>query len=178
MKLIVGLGNPGSKYELTRHNAGFMMANRLAGSVEWQASSSSPLQYVYTKLGNEEVEIIKPTTFMNESGLAVVGPFKKHQELQITDLIVIHDDLDIELGKYKIQRGKGPQLHYGVESIENHLHTKDFWRVRIGVENRKVKGNSLISGEKYSLQRFTDEEREKLEQVMTEVEKDLLTRTW
>lgn len=173
MKLVVGLGNPGEKYEKTRHNVGFMVVDRLAGDKNWARSKGSPLEYVFLKAGNEDVEVIKPQTFMNNSGEAVKGPFRKHKELTINDLIVVHDDLDIRLGEYKIQKGKGPLLHYGVESIEKHLKTKEFWRVRIGVENREVKGNKGIPGEKYSLMNFSNEERLILDKVTAKIVDEL-----
>lgn len=169
MKLIVGLGNPGEKYTRTRHNVGFMVVEKLVGEKSWSKSKGTPLAYVHMKMGKEEVEVIKPLTFMNESGQAVMGPLKKHQELSVKDVYVIHDDLDIELGEFKIQFGKGPKVHYGVNSIEKTLRTSEFWRVRIGVENRKVRGNKGIPGEKYSLQNFRKEEEEAVDKVIEEV---------
>lgn len=166
MKLIVGLGNPGEKYAKTRHNAGFVAVDRLVGGRRWAKSKGAPLTYVHMNLGSQAVEVIKPLTFMNLSGQAVMAPLRKHPELTAQDVYVIHDDLDIVLGEYKIQFGKGPQLHYGVESVEAQLKTKDFWRVRIGVENRSVKGNKGIPGEKYSLMNFTPEEKVMLDEAV------------
>lgn len=173
MKLVVGLGNPGEKYEKTRHNVGFMAVDKLVGDKTWAKSKGAPLEYVFMKIGTQEIEVIKPLTFMNNSGEAVVGPFRKHKEITTQDLYVIHDDLDIALGEYKIQFGRGPQLHYGVESVEKHLKTKDFWRVRIGVENRQVRGNRGIPGEKYSLMNFGSEEHKIIEQVLQKVVEEL-----
>lgn len=169
MKLIVGLGNPGEKYAKTRHNVGFMVVEKLVGEKSWSKSKGAPLMYVHMKVEEEAVEVIKPLTFMNESGQAVMGPLKKHSELSSKDVYVIHDDLDIELGEFKVQFGKGPKVHYGVNSIEKTIGTSDFWRVRVGVENRKIKGNRGIPGEKYSLQNFRHEEKEMVSRVIEQV---------
>ncbi|MFH2019251.1 MAG: aminoacyl-tRNA hydrolase [bacterium] len=169
MKIIVGLGNPGEKYEKTRHNVGFMVVEKLVGEKSWSKSKGAPLMYVHMKMGEEPVEVIKPLTFMNESGQAVMGPLKKHSELSPSDVYVIHDDLDIELGEFKLQFGKGPKVHYGVNSIEKSLGTSDFWRIRVGVENRKIRGNKGVPGEKYSLQNFSKEEEEIVSRVIEQV---------
>jgi peptidyl-tRNA hydrolase, PTH1 family len=174
MKLVVGLGNPGEKYEGTRHNVGFLVADKLVGEKSWSKSKGAPLTYVHIKIGNEEVEVIKPSTFMNESGQAVKGPLNKHKELTTQDVYVIHDDLDIKLGEYKIQLGKGPKVHYGIESVEKCLVTDQFWRVRVGVENRKVRGNMGIPGMKYVLQKFTKEEWEVLDEVVGKIVQELV----
>ena len=92
---------------------------------------------------------------MNKSG-NTVGKFVRSTKAA-KDLIVVHDDLDIPLGKFKIQKGVGPLLHNGIESIENSLAGKDFWRVRIGIDNRKP--NTWIDGETYVLQDFQPEEK-------------------
>lgn len=85
----------------------------------------------------------------------------RNLKLEIKNLVIIHDDLDIPLGKFHIQFGVGPQLHNGLESIENHLHSKDFWRLRIGIDNRSA--DKKIPGEIYTLQNFFPEEKRWLE---------------
>jgi len=139
MKLLVGLGNPGAKYLNTRHNLGFMFLDYLQQQ---------------QKL-DKQIKTLKPETYMNRSGIAVAKELRFYK-LQPTDLIVVHDDLDLRLGEYKIQFGKGPKLHNGVESVEKILGTKEFWRVRIGVDNRNAENR--IPGESYVLQSFTPEE--------------------
>ena len=108
--------------------------------------------------------LVKPTTFMNESGRSVrkVMDFYK---LDLSDLWVVHDDLDIPLRKYKIVKGVGPRGHKGVLSVENHVG-KSFWRVRVGVENRKDRS---LSGEDYTLMNFGKEEREVIDRVLEEI---------
>lgn len=91
---------------------------------------------------------------MNESGKAVKS-LMKFFKISPEDIIVIHDDLDLGLGNYKLQKGKGPKVHNGILSIENSLGTKDFWRLRLGIENRQ---NKKIPGERYVLERMPEEE--------------------
>jgi len=112
------------------------------------------------QLNNEKMIFAKPQTFMNLSGQAVkkmISNFNPPAGGQISNLIVTHDDLDIPLGKFKIQKGTGPKLHNGIESVEKVLKTKDFWRVRIGVDNRQQTG--WVDGETYVLQNFRPEEK-------------------
>lgn len=152
MKLIIGLGNPGEKYKNNRHNVGYMVADALPK----------------TNLPKNSV-VKKTSVFMNESGSEVK---KLLGGLDPNNLYIIHDDLDIQLGAYKIQKGKGPKLHKGILSIENELGTPDFWRVRIGVDNRI--GDKAL-GEEYVLQDFTEEEREVLKEVINKVAQDILS---
>lgn len=104
---------------------------------------------------------VKTNLFMNDS-----GKFVKSQK----DFIIIHDDLDLKLGTYKIQFGKGPELHYGIQSVEKELGTKDFWRIRVGVDNRDPSDRE--PGESYVLKDFTPEERKVLEGVFDAIVKD------
>jgi len=150
MKLVVGLGNPGEEYKDTRHNVGFMVVDALG------------------LRPSDGIVLVKPETFMNRSGEAVKKLVNKYK-VQSTNLYVIHDDLDIPLGKYKIQKGRGPKEHRGILSIEQSLGKKDFWRVRIGVENR----SSDMAGDEYVLDNFTAEERAIIDGVIQDVVKDL-----
>lgn len=147
MKLIVGLGNPGQKYKNNRHNVGFMVVDELA------------------KLNLPDVVLFKPQKFMNRSGQEVKKLVEKWKGATLPDLYVIHDDLDIELGKFKISFGKGPKVHNGLRSIYEQLGTKDFWHVRIGIDNR-LKTGFKGTGEEYVLENFRPEEREIIEEVI------------
>ena len=176
MKLIVGLGNPGQKYEYTRHNAGFLTVDALSRLAEFskhnfQFSNKFEAEILQTK----EVILVKPQTFMNDSGRAVAA-ITRFYKVPLTNLFVVHDDLDITLGNYKIQHGKGPQVHNGLLSIEDTLGSDKFWNVRIGVENREVRGNKGIPGVEYSLQNFRPDERVIIETIIIEAANDLLTR--
>jgi len=172
MKLIVGLGNPGRKYENNRHNIGFMVIDRLAsefGTTNYELSEEGQTQYAWLKIGREKAEILKPQTFMNNSGFSVGYAKKNHSNLRNSDICIIHDDLDIPLGSYKMQFGKGPRLHNGVNSIEEGLGTKNFWRLRVGINNREGnRGESEKSGEEYVLSNFSGQEREILEGTIGE----------
>lgn len=156
-KLIVGLGNPGEKYKNNRHNVGYIAVDRLL------------------KRNLSKGTIIRKTNvFMNSSGKDVKKLYTQYH-IEIPDLWVIHDDLDIRLGEYKIQRGKGPKLHYGISSIEDELRETEFWRVRIGVDNREPGPHfaKASRGEDYVLQDFTDKERKVLDGVISEICKKL-----
>lgn len=173
MKLIVGLGNPGEKYKNNRHNVGVMVVNslqRAAGSGKpWREEKK--LKAACCML-NADMLLAKPQTFMNDSGKAVKA-LVKWFKIKNGDLYVVHDDLDIPLGGYKIQKGKGPELHYGVNSVEEELGTKDFWRVRIGVDNRDQ--HNRVSGEQYTLEDFTAQEKETIDRVVGEIIKELIS---
>ncbi len=172
MKLVVGLGNPGEKYVGNRHNVGFTVVETLAGGKSWRRSASGLLEYVW--LPQFEVELIKPQTFMNRSGEAVRYVCRKHTELTPQDVWVVHDDLDIVLGEYKIQLGKGPKLHGGIQSIEARLGSQEFWRVRVGVEHRDRSVG--IPGDRYVLADFLQEERQVVEEVIARIIDELTRR--
>lgn len=160
MKLIIGLGNPGSKYKNNRHNVGFMVVDKLAKAMN--AGSWKKIKR-FNVLVTDRLPIgrlVKPLSFMNSSG-KVVKKLATYYKVYIPYIWVIHDDLDIKLGEYKVQMEHGPKLHGGVNSIEKELKSESFWRVRIGVDNRDPE--TRMPGEEYVLQDFTGEEEVKLE---------------
>jgi len=161
MKLIVGLGNPGEEYSNNRHNVGHLVADALL-------KRSLPLRGKRNLPKNLVVK--KTSVFMNESGSEVK---KLLGGLDPNNLYIIHDDLDIALGGYKIQNGKSPKDHKGLESIDEALGTSDYWHIRIGVDNRDPKNRT--PGEEYVLQDFTGEEKKILEVVLKEICKKLAT---
>lgn len=174
MKLILGLGNPGEKYKNNRHNVGFMVVNKLGeelGITEWELSKNGKAQFAWGEIKEEKIELYKPQTFMNESGLSVGYAKKKHQNLEISDIFVVHDDLDIKFGEYKIQLGKGPKDHKGLESIDESLGTDQYWHVRVGVDNREPENRT--QGERYVLEDFTNEEAVKVEVIVKKVVDEL-----
>ncbi len=180
MYLVVGLGNPGREYVNMRHNAGYIAVDRLAGLLEKEGYSSDGWRNekifesevnVFEK-DSRKVVLLKPTTFMNNSGIAVKKALKKYNLEDISkELILIHDDLDISLGEYKIQFGTSPKCHYGVKSVEDHLGTADFMRIRIGVDSRK---DRKIPGEKYVLTNFSEDEKVSLFESVDSALKELL----
>jgi len=167
MKFIVGLGNPGDKYKHTRHNIGFKVVDQMAGDQKWNKSNRGKLEYFWLELGEEKAELIKPQTFMNKSGLALAYLKKKHHQLTEKNLFVIHDDLDLELGSFKFQFGKGPKQHNGLTSIYQYLGTDQFWHVRIGVDGRL--GDRSVPSDKYVLSSFSPDERLIIEPVINQV---------
>ncbi len=168
MKIVVGLGNIGDKYRRTRHNVGFRIVERLAAGEQFREDKSQEV-YMCRKGGTL---LIKPATFMNDSGRAVrkVMDFYK---IGTSDLVLVHDDLDIEIGDYKIQLGKGPKVHNGVSSVESAVISVDFWRLRVGVDSRK---NQRFdgSGSDYVLSNFSSADEEILEDVIEESCDELL----
>ena len=160
--VLIGLGNPGLKYEANRHNAGFMFVEYVAGKMAGSGADTFRFgQKLDSKILQVSIEGVKyilaePQTYMNLSGEAV-QKIMSYYKIPLDSLVVAHDDLDIRLGEYKIQHASGPKLHNGISSIENLLHTKDFNRVRIGIENRPE--DIKISGEDYVLSNFTGEEK-------------------
>jgi PTH1 family peptidyl-tRNA hydrolase len=171
MKLVVGLGNPGTRYANTRHNVGVLVVEKLLGDGEWKVSKSTGALIAWM---NDEVELVKPQGFMNKSGITVQGVFRKHQgKFQVRNLEnmwVVHDDLDIELGKYKITFGKGPKVHNGLKSIYEQIGTKDFWHVRVGIDN----GLFRESGEGYVLSSFKPEEKKIIDKVIEKIVEELI----
>lgn len=139
-KLIVGLGNPGSKYLWTRHNAGFMVLDRLArhAGIAVTRKSFTGL-YGEGALQGERLLLLKPQTFMNLSGRSVAEAIRFHK-LSLQDLIVIHDDLDIPFGRVKLKEGGGHAGHNGLRSLLQELGGGQFVRVRVGI-GRPVHGD-------------------------------------
>lgn len=151
MKLIIGLGNPGEKYKNNRHNVGQLFIDYLK---EQKLKGAS---------------LVKSSTFMNNSGEFVAK--KVNKDLDLNNLFIVHDDLDIALGDYKIQKGKGPKEHKGLISIDEALGRSDYWHVRIGVDSRDL--GQRIPGEIYVLEDFTESEKEILRGVFGEIYLDL-----
>ncbi len=164
MNLIVGLGNPGKDYDLTRHNAGFIAAEKLLMKLNKKADFKKESKFgaEIAKVG--DILIVKPYTYMNESGRAV-RKIMDFYKLGVEDLVLIHDDLDIRLGEYKVQKGVGPKVHNGLGSVEKALGDKSFLRVRLGVDNRQP-GLKYGGGADYVLSKMTKEELLKLAMAM------------
>ena len=158
MKLIVGLGNPGKEYENTRHNAGFILLDKLASLHKVVFKEFSKANCLLTQIPG--FYLCKPMTFMNNSGDAV-SKLSNFYKIFPKDIIVVHDDLDLEFGVVKKQFGRGSAGHNGVEDIIQKLGTKDFWRIRIGI-GKPANGMSTSD---YVLNNFTGEEISKLREL-------------
>ncbi len=148
MILIIGLGNPGRKYEKTRHNIAWIIFDSILEKVEWNKSSKGNFLFYKTFVEKQSIEYIKPQTFMNNSGDSVSYAQRKY-EIVPQDIIVIHDDIDLPVGKIRISYDHGDGGHNGVKSIINHLGSQSFIRVRIGVsildENNILRKPNVLS---------------------------------
>ena len=133
MKLVVGLGNPGEEYARTRHNVGFLAADRLAQLARSRFTAQRfAAELAEARLGPERVWIMKPQTYMNDSGQAV-GAALRYWRLELQDLVVLHDDLELEPFRVQLKVGGGHSGHNGVKSVNAHVGGPDYARVRIGV---------------------------------------------
>lgn len=166
MKIIVGLGNPGAKYENTYHNVGFWAVDKFCQKLGATYSLKPKLQSLVaqTNLSGEKVVVVKPQTFMNLSGdavLAVMNFFKA----DLSDLIVVYDDLDIDVGALRIRKNGSAGTHNGMRNIVDRLATDNFARVRIGTKN----DNPLISTIDYVLSAVTQEKHQKIDGVCADI---------
>ncbi len=164
MHIVVGLGNPGTRYAKTRHNVGFLAIEYLR--IHWQFSHWKNVKKIFAAIAtgdraDHDIILLKPDTFMNASGKAVAAALAWHPS-DNEHLIVIHDDIDVPLGAYKIQKNRGAAGHNGVQSIIDALHTKNFTRIRIGihpVNAQKVRADSVV------LTHFTKNDLAKLQPI-------------
>jgi PTH1 family peptidyl-tRNA hydrolase len=159
MHLVVGLGNPGQEYAGSRHNVGFAVVEELAR--RWGLSlgpARHGMRIVLGVVAGKHVALIEPQMYMNMSGPALAGA---GQEVDVTQLVVVHDDLDLELGGIRVKRGGGTAGHRGLRSIVEYCG-EDFVRVRIGVG--RPPGKDAIS---YVLSKFNDEERDTIAAAIT-----------
>lgn len=173
MKLIVGLGNPGKEYTVSRHNVGFMCVSYLAKEHKIAIDSKK----AHARVGEGEVEIVpvvlaKPFTYMNRSGASVRELLRKY-DLKPEDLIVVHDDMDLPLGKIRIRVGGSSAGHKGINSIIAELGTEDFTRIRVGIGHPEVPETEREEGAPevidYVLSGFDREEKPVLAKVIKRV---------
>jgi len=154
--LVVGLGNPGPNYARTRHNLGFAVADLLAERMgsKFKVHKRSGAEIITGRLGGASVVLAKPRTYMNESGRQV-APLAKFYSVPPSDIIVIHDELDLEFGRVRLKLGGGEGGHNGVRSVAAALGTKDFLRVRIGIGRPSGRKDPAA----FVLENFTTAER-------------------
>jgi len=157
MYIIVGLGNPGEEYEVTRHNTGRMIVMDFAKKQEfpeWVFDKKSNALKSEGKVGKEKVMLLLPETMMNNSGNAVVKVITSKKKIE--QLVVVHDDLDLALGRFKISFAKSSAGHKGVESVIKKIKTEKFIRIRVGTcPKKKPAGKDLI---KFLMGKFTPKE--------------------
>jgi PTH1 family peptidyl-tRNA hydrolase len=166
--LIAGLGNPGKEYEKTRHNAGFLFVDLFFekyrdefGFGDWKFSKKLNAGVSVGKHSGAKIILLKPQTFMNLSGKAVSAA-KKYYKVKLEDIFVVQDEIDLPLGKYKFSTDSSSAGHKGAESVIDSLGTKNFTRLRIGIDNR---GEKNIPTEKYVLGKFTEREISTLKKI-------------
>ena len=161
--LVVGLGNPGPRYETTRHNVGFLVADILAERIGsgFKVHKKSGAEVTTGRLGGRSVVLAKPRTYMNESGRHV-GPLAKFYSVAPADVVVLHDELDIDFGRIRLKFGGGEGGHNGLRSIASTLGTKDFQRVRIGVGRPPGRQDPAA----FVLENFNSRERPELDTIL------------
>lgn len=136
MYLIVGLGNPEGEYSNTRHNMGFDAINHLSQKINITVTKEKfKALYGDGMINNEKVILLKPQTYMNLSGEAIIK-FKDFYKIPAENIIVIYDDIDVDVGKIKIRKKGGPGTHNGMKSVVEELQTEDFPRIRVELENQ------------------------------------------
>ncbi|MGI6373846.1 MAG: aminoacyl-tRNA hydrolase [Patescibacteria group bacterium] len=176
MKIIIGLGNPGKDYEKTRHNVAWLFFDHLLPGVNWTFNKK------WNALTYQEggILFVKPQNFMNNSGLVARKALdfysllpknlgwltKKNTNLE-DDLLVIQDELDLDFGKYKLSHDSNSAGHRGVQSIINHLKTKNFTRLRIGIKSELLR--NPIPPDRFVMQRFSFEELNQLPKIFSEI---------
>ena len=180
MKLIIGLGNPGVKYERTRHNIGFMVVEKFLKDFEpvkdtvWAdekkfKSDIAEINWQPRHGKEEKVILVKPKTYMNNSGLAI-QLLTTYYKLLTTDIWIVHDDIDLPLGAMKIRFGGGTAGHRGIESVMERLGTDKFWRFRLGIGAQngkwKMENGKLRSVDDYVLGEFRGPQRGKVRELI------------
>lgn len=160
MKLIVGLGNPGKEYENTRHNIGFQTIDKFAQKLGVSITKSKYNGfYAETLIDGEKVILLKPQSYINLSG-EVIRKFVDFYKIPVSDILIIHDDLDLAVGTYKIKQKGSSGGHNGLKNIELHLGTQEYKRIKIGISN-----NKMIDTKDYVLGRLSKEEIKELESI-------------
>ena len=161
MWLVVGLGNPGAEYALTRHNIGFMAVDVLADDARFAGKFQGEVASM--ELAGEKLILLKPMTYMNNSGRSVQAAMAFYK-IPPANLIVLHDELDLPLGKIRIKQGGGANGHNGIKDIDQ-LVGPDYWRIRLGIGHPGTKEQV----HDHVLQRFSTAEREEVVKVVSAV---------
>lgn len=166
MKMIVGLGNIGTRYDETRHNTGFMVVDQLARDYHLGAFTHLKQEAVAVSgvINGEKVMLVKPTTFMNDSGRAV-GPLVDYYDIDLDDLVIVNDDLDMPVGKVRLKTHGASGGHNGLKSIISVLGTKNFNRVKVGIDHPQH--GTVVS---HVLGKFSKDERPKFDQAVEQAE--------
>ena len=162
---MIGLGNPGSKYEFTRHNIGFRIIDSLARDMGIEFNKVKSYYSLISRgmINNHKVMLVKPQTFMNLSGRAV-NRVVSYYKIPLQDLLIVYDDLNLELGQVRIRKKGSSGGHKGIESIMQYLNSEDIPRLRIGIDNPSINYNfDCVS---YVLSNFNNDEEDKIAEVI------------
>jgi PTH1 family peptidyl-tRNA hydrolase len=162
---VVGLGNPGLKYEFTRHNIGFRIVDSLAQDIEVEFKKVKSYYSLISRgmINNHKVMLVKPQTFMNLSGRAV-SRVVSYYKMPLQDLLIVYDDLNLELGQIRIRKKGSAGGHKGIESIMQYLNSEEIPRLRIGIGNPLVNFNfNCVS---YVLSNFNNDKKDKIGEVI------------
>ncbi len=161
--LLVGLGNPGVKYQYTRHNIGWIILEQMFPQVSWELQKYAQALFTKENIADCEYIVIKPQTFMNESGISVKWFLDEYKD---SPIFVFYDDLDLPVGTWKLSHDRGSGGHNGIKSIEKHLGTRDFFRIRIGIA-RELENGSIVKPN--VLGNFESNEQEKILALLPEI---------
>lgn len=159
MKLIVGLGNKGNEYNNTRHNVGFMVVDNYINKNNLTLKSKLDGLYAETIINGEKVIFLKPQNYINLSG-DVISKYIKYFKIDIKDILVIHDDMDLEIGTFKIRYKGGSAGHNGLKNIESNLKTNEYKRIKIGISKNNIDKVDYVLG------KFSSVELSKLNKVI------------
>ena len=162
MKLIVGLGNPGNEYKNTRHNIGFMFLDYIFGN-DFNLNNKFMAMEKEVFINNEKIMVIKPLTYMNLSGDAVIK-YVNYYKIDYENILVIQDDLDINIGNYKLLYNHGDGGHNGIKNIISNLSSKCFLRLKVGISN-----NKNVDTKNYVLGKFDKAEMDCLNAIFLEL---------
>lgn len=184
MHLIVGLGNPGEKYLKSRHNAGFMILRSIIGD-EWTSESREKSLIHHETLMDRELLYAMPQTFMNNSGLAVKTLQQKHGA-SAENIVIIHDDVDLPFGSWKLQFARGAGGHNGVQSVIDQIGTNEFVRVKVGIAPVDTEGKAMkpkpgifqsqkAAVAKYVMKDFSKGDQERLKVIAKEIREAIET---
>ena len=165
MKMIVGLGNPGKQYEMTRHNVGFLCLDSIESKyrLTFKFDSSFNAMVATSLVGGEKCVFVKPQTYMNLSGEAIIK-VAKYYKVAVEDILVIYDDMDLPLGSLRLREKGSAGGHNGIKSIIAHLNTQEFKRIRVGISS-----HANIDAKDYVLGRFSKDEQITLALVRDQV---------
>lgn len=179
MKLIVGLGNPGDKYENSRHNLGFFVLESFLQKEEklkktfWTEEKKFKALTHQITLNDVKIILLKPTTFMNDSGIAVQS-YASFYKIKPEDIVIVHDELDLPLGKIRIRFGGSAGGHNGVNSIIERLGTDKFLRIRLGIGKEARRVGVQHDSSDYVLSTFETNEKGKVKSMVKQAVKDLI----